>query len=471
MKKYLKTPRVLRRATLLAMLPVFFLAGCGQKTECEKSIDTAMGTVISQTVYVTGNSATTTNSEINEKITDVLLQKLNDLEQKELSWRLESAEVAWINAAAGGGQTSVSPAMAEWLGRCRQISEESAGAFDVSIGRLSRLWDIDTWAAAGDSGDYELPRQEEIAEALATTGWQKIQLEQQADGDSVSIPAEMQLDLGAVGKGVALDEILKTLEAHPKVSGAVISVGGSILTYGSKPEGGAWQIAVTDPLDPSESVGVLTLDGGHCVSTSGDYERYVEVDGVRYHHILDPRTGSPAHSDVAGVTIVTKDGFLSVNSANGQQRELGFRQTVEQDPRVKDITTINVLSTTEDARAGTKEMLLSDSRINVVVTFNEWTSLGVGWAIRDLDRGDRTQVVAFDSNVVSVGMLETGEVDALIVQNPYAMGYLGVETAANLINGQTGGPSVIDTATTIVTRENMYERESQKILFSFEERK
>ena len=246
MKKYLKTPRVLQRATLLAMLPVFFLAGCGQKTECEKSIDTAMGTVISQTVYVTGNSATTTNSEINEKITDVLLQKLNDLEQKELSWRLESAEVARINAAAGEGQTSVSPAMAEWLGRCRQISEESAGAFDVSIGRLSRLWDIDTWAAAGDSGDYELPRQEEIAEALATTGWQKIQLEQQADGDSVSIPAEMQLDLGAVGKGVALDEILKTLEAHPEVSGAVISVGGSILTYGSKPEGGAWQIAVTD---------------------------------------------------------------------------------------------------------------------------------------------------------------------------------------------------------------------------------
>ena len=111
---------------------------------------------------------------------------------------------------------------------------------------------------------------------------------------------------------------------------------------------------------------------------------------------------------------------------------------MEQDPRVKNITTINVLSTTEDARAGAKEMLLSDSRINVVVTFNEWTSLGVGWAIRDLNRADRIQVVAFDSNVVSVGMLETGEVDALIVQNPYAMGYLGVETAANLMNGQTG---------------------------------
>lgn len=158
-----------------------------------------------------------------------------------------------------------------------------------------------------------------------------------------------------------------------------------------------------------------------------------------------------------------------VNSANGQQRELGFRQTVEQDPRVKDVQTINVRSTTEDARAGAREMILADSRINVIVTFNEWTSLGVGWAIRDLDRADRIHVVAFDSNVVSVGMLETGEVDALIVQNPYAMGYLGVETAANLINGQSGGPGVRDTATTIVTRENMYDPECQKILFSFEE--
>ena len=84
MKKYLKMPWAVRLATLFAMIPALFLGGCGQQTECENSIDTAMGTVISQTVYVTGNSATTTNSEINEKITDVLLQKLNDLEQKEL---------------------------------------------------------------------------------------------------------------------------------------------------------------------------------------------------------------------------------------------------------------------------------------------------------------------------------------------------------------------------------------------------
>lgn len=157
-----------------------------------------------------------------------------------------------------------------------------------------------------------------------------------------------------------------------------------------------------------------------------------------------------------------------INSANGQQREEGFRDTVSTDSRVKDIVTINVVSTTEDAREGTKRLLEEHPEINVIATFNEWTSLGVGWAIRDRNLAEDTTVVAFDSNVVSVGMLETGEVDALIVQNPYAMGYLGVETVAELIRGQNIEKSTVDTSTTLITRDNMYDAEYQKILFSFQ---
>ena len=160
-----------------------------------------------------------------------------------------------------------------------------------------------------------------------------------------------------------------------------------------------------------------------------------------------------------------------INSANGQQREQGCRNVLGEDTRVREISTINVLSTIEDAREETRKMLLSNPQMNVVVTFNEWTSLGVGWAIRDLKLADSVHVVAFDSNVVSVGMLETGEADALIVQNPYAMGYLGIETAVSLVNGQTNVPAEIDTATTIVTKDNMYEPECQKILFPFNESK
>ncbi len=156
------------------------------------------------------------------------------------------------------------------------------------------------------------------------------------------------------------------------------------------------------------------------------------------------------------------------HTANGQQREEGFRKRMEEEERVKTIETINVLSTTESAREKTKDMIAEHPEINVIATFNEWTSLGVGWAIRDLDKKDDIMVAAFDSNVVSVGMLETGEVDALIVQNPYAMGYLGVENAYRLLTGKTVSEGPIDTSTTLVTRENMFLPECQKVLFMFD---
>jgi len=141
---------------------------------------------------------------------------------------------------------------------------------------------------------------------------------------------------------------------------------------------------------------------------------------------------------------------------------------VEKDERVAYIETKNVLSTTEDARQKISELWRERPEINVIVTFNEWTSLGVGWAIRDLGIKDKTTVVAFDSNVVSVGMLETGEVDALIVQNPYAMGYLGVEKAYQILTGQKLSGEKLDTATTMVNRDNMFSEECQKILFAFD---
>lgn len=153
-------------------------------------------------------------------------------------------------------------------------------------------------------------------------------------------------------------------------------------------------------------------------------------------------------------------------SANGQQREQGFRDEVASDDRVKISHAMNVYSNTELAAEATKGMLLEHPEINVIVTFNEWTSLGVGYAVRRLGRADDTTVIAFDSNVVSVGMLETGEVDTLIVQNPYAMGYLGIECAYHLVNGHSLEQTEIDTTTTVVTRENMFDDEIQRILFS-----
>lgn len=160
---------------------------------------------------------------------------------------------------------------------------------------------------------------------------------------------------------------------------------------------------------------------------------------------------------------------FDVTTENGQSREKGFRDTVKNDKRAVIVDTINVNSTIDSAKEEAKKLLERIPEINVVVTFNEWTSLGVGYAVKELGRADSVTVVAFDSNVVSVDMLETGEVDALIVQNPYAMGYLGVENAYRMLGGHELEKKEINTSTHLVTKENMYSEESQRMLFSFDE--
>lgn len=157
-----------------------------------------------------------------------------------------------------------------------------------------------------------------------------------------------------------------------------------------------------------------------------------------------------------------------VNSANGQQREQGFCDAIRESGRVTDIYTVNCVSTEESAYEGTVDLLTAHPDINTIAALNELMSLGSGYAVRDLGVSDAVDIYAFDSNVVSVGMLETGEIEGLIVQNPYAMGYLGVETAYKLINGQPLNSSRIGTTTTYVSSSNMYDIDIQRMIFRFD---
>ena len=157
-----------------------------------------------------------------------------------------------------------------------------------------------------------------------------------------------------------------------------------------------------------------------------------------------------------------------VNSANGQQREQGFCDAIRESGRANKIYTINCISTEESAYEGTKKLLEEHPDINTIAALNELMSLGSGSAVRDLGVADSVDIYAFDSNVVSVGMLETGEIEGLVVQNPYAMGYLGVETAYKLISGSKISSDRIDTTTTYVWAGNMYDVDIQRMVFRFE---
>lgn len=189
-------------------------------------------------------------------------------------------------------------AVIEMINSAVKISDDVDGAFDITVGELSDLWSI------GKEGE-KIPSEKEIADVLQNVDYKNIKIKNGAvyfDGG--------EIDLGAVGKGFACDIIEAYLSVNG-VKGSVVSVGGSILAYGDyNKKGDKWSIAIRHPRSENEFLGIIRLDEGF-VSTSGDYERYFEKDGKRYHHIFDARTGMPASSGLISVTVIADSGILS----------------------------------------------------------------------------------------------------------------------------------------------------------------
>ena len=155
------------------------------------------------------------------------------------------------------------------------------------------------------------------------------------------------------------------------------------------------------------------------------------------------------------------------NTENGKQRLKGFTDYIDKVKNAKVVASVNVESNAESATLGAKQLIEENKGINVLIGFNEWSALGVGYAIKELNLKDEVFGIGFDSNVNCVGMLETGEIDTLIVQNPFSMGYLSVSKAAEFLLDNVKTDGVIETDTYVVNRKNMFSPDIQKILFSF----
>lgn len=252
--------------------------------------DFAMDTVVSETLYTSG-------ADINTQIGE----KLREMETTLLSWTEENSQISQLNNA-DGKTMEVSDDLAADLEKIRQLSQDSDGAFDPTLGKIIRLWDI-----AGENP--HVPDQSEIDTLLPEVGYEKIQV----DGNNVTLLDGCTLDLGAVGKGMGCDLIMDYLQTQPDVVGMILNLGGSsVMTYGEKPDGSSWKVALTDPRDTEgDYLGAITLDANQFLSTSGDYEKYFIEDGIRYHHILDPKTGYPVQNGLTSVTIVCDQGYLA----------------------------------------------------------------------------------------------------------------------------------------------------------------
>ena len=244
----------------------------------------AMGTIVTQKVY--GDYAA--KDIVNTK---AVIDGLDDM----ISWRDSESDVAKLNS----GKAVNGAYLAEIIKQCNEISALSGGVFDITVGGISQLWGI------GEE-TQRIPSDKEIADEMKNVGYGKIKTRD----SEITLPEGMKIDLGAVGKGMACD-MLKVYFDASDLEGAIISVGGSILAWGDYNKAGdKWQIAIAHPREEGEYLGVLSIDEGF-VSTSGDYERYFEEDGKRYHHIIDATKGYPAETDLISVTIVCDSGLLS----------------------------------------------------------------------------------------------------------------------------------------------------------------
>jgi len=303
MKLPMNITKALMAAAALAVF-VIVLAGCGGSASSEPVSDDGfyLDTVCSISVYRMEDSDGNVRpaSEMTEEAEAAIgsaFDLCKDLESK-LSRTRKDSEVSRINNA-GGEWTEVSDVTAELLGKGLEYSAFSDGDFDISVGGVTKLWDFH---AAG--GEAKLPDEEQLKEAVKHVDYNKVEI----DGDRVRITdPESEIDPGGIAKGFIGDKMTESLEAAGVVSG-IINLGGNVICIGGKSDKEDFAIGVETPFsERTEIIGKINVRDRTLV-TSGVYERMIEVDGKRYHHILDTETGWPVDSDLDAVTLIADKG-------------------------------------------------------------------------------------------------------------------------------------------------------------------
>ena len=210
-----------------------------------------------------------------------------------LSKTIEDSDVDRINHAHGE-PVQVAAETYAILQRAKEISALTGGDFSVTIAPLTAMWDF-------TGGTERMPTEEERLAALPLVDDGKLQL---GEDMTVSLPEGMQIDLGGIAKGYIADSLADI--CREAGTPALLNFGGNVYAVLEKPDGSPWRVGVRDPQHPNDGSTLYIISvKDQTVVTSGTYERYFDRDGVRYHHILDPRTGSSAVTDLTSVTIVT----------------------------------------------------------------------------------------------------------------------------------------------------------------------
>lgn len=251
-----------------------------------------------------------------ELVLQTCILRLEELE-RHLSANAESSTLIDINKASGVSAVNVPADIYPLFARAVFFAEKTDGAFNPAIGGVVKLWNIGFENA-------RKPEDRDIQVALSRTDYKDVQLA----GTAVFLKKEgMKLDLGAIAKGFAADELTRIVK-QAGIMHAVIDIGGTISAVGVRPDGKRWNIGIRDPRIRQGQPIISAPIENRSISTSGSYERYFEQDGIRYHHIIDPATGYPVQSNMIAVSVFA-DSATDADALSTACFVLGYKKAIK----------------------------------------------------------------------------------------------------------------------------------------------
>ncbi|MEJ8554545.1 FAD:protein FMN transferase [Tepidibacter sp. Z1-5] len=278
---------------ILSISLILGITGCSKKEITPVSRETfALGTIIDFKIY-------DKDQDKANKVIDECIERIKDIEKK-MSANIDHSEVMTVNKNAGKQSVKVSDETMYVAKKSLEYSYITNGKFNLTVYPLVNLWGIGTKKA-------RVPSQSEIDEAISNIDYNDVVFDETQK--TIYLKRENQgIDLGAIAKGYVGDEI-KKIFIENDIKSAFVNLGGNVMAYETKVDGSKWRIGIQNPLEiRGEYLGVVRVENKSIV-TSGNYERYFEQDGKRYHHILDATTGYPADTGVISTTIITERGI------------------------------------------------------------------------------------------------------------------------------------------------------------------
>jgi len=271
---------------LSALIALLLIGGCDHAPEVVKISGSKFGT----SYHITIVADQPAPADLAEQIDAAL-----DVVDLSMSTYKSESELSLFNRLPATETVAASPELWTVLQTSRQVWQQSAGAFDPTVGPL-----VDLWGFGPQMTNDRIPSDDEIAKALASIGYQYLVLN--SDEQTISKALPLRLDLSAVAKGYAVDQVADLLEmlALPDY---LVEVGGEMRVSGLNSKGQPWRIAIETPDAMGQVDNIIALESA-AIATSGDYRNYFEKDGKRYSHSIDPRTGRPIEHRLASVTVV-----------------------------------------------------------------------------------------------------------------------------------------------------------------------